>query len=152
MNTPRPTRPACYRIVRIADPRSRGACAWYEVEGIAADGSRSHVATCDDRREARDLVQRLEAHEARQAAAAAELDARRRSAGAALAAARSAAESLQLYRRAAAAREGSGAAWVAHRDRWPSLVADRAAAAAALRQARADFDTAWNDDADIFPA
>jgi hypothetical protein len=131
MNTPRPTRPACYRIVRIADPRSRGACAWYEVEGIAADGSRWHVATCDDRREARDLVQRLEAHEARQADAAAELDARRRAAGAALTAARETAERLRGRRRDTAAR---------------------AAAAAALRNARADFDTAWNDDADIFPA
>jgi hypothetical protein len=59
-NTPHnPT--TVYRIVRIADPRSRGACAWFEVEAIAADGARYHVATCDDRQEARELVRQLEA-------------------------------------------------------------------------------------------
>ena len=50
-----------YRIIRIADPRSRGACAWYEIEGCNAAGDRWHVATCDDRREARDLLAAIEA-------------------------------------------------------------------------------------------
>lgn len=67
MTTPTHT----YRIVRIADPRSRGACSWYEIEGIAADGSRWHVATCDDRREARELVRQIEAADAARSAAAA---------------------------------------------------------------------------------
>jgi hypothetical protein len=53
--------PRAYRIVRIADPRSRGACAWFEVEAIAADGARHHVATCDDRQEARELVKAMRA-------------------------------------------------------------------------------------------
>lgn len=59
-----------YRIVRIADPRSRGACAWYEIEGMNAAGDRWHVATCDDRQEARELVRQIEAAEAAKAAAA----------------------------------------------------------------------------------
>jgi hypothetical protein len=50
-----------YRIIRIADPRSRGACAWYEIEGCNAAGDRWHVATCDDRQEARDLLAAIEA-------------------------------------------------------------------------------------------
>jgi hypothetical protein len=40
MTTPTKT----YRIVRITDPRSGGACSWFEVEGMAADGGRWHVA------------------------------------------------------------------------------------------------------------
>lgn len=50
-----------YRIIRISDPRSRGACAWYEIEGVNAAGDRWHVATCDDRREARELLAALDA-------------------------------------------------------------------------------------------
>ncbi len=50
-----------YRIIRISDPRSRGACAWYEIEGCNAAGHRWHVATCDDRREARELLAAIEA-------------------------------------------------------------------------------------------
>lgn len=60
--------PRTYRIVRIADPRSRGACSWYEVEAIAADGARWHVATCDTRTEARELVRQIEAADAARAA------------------------------------------------------------------------------------
>jgi hypothetical protein len=58
-----------YRIIRISDPRSRGACSWYEVEGCNAAGHRWHVATCDDRREARELVRSIEAAEAAKQAA-----------------------------------------------------------------------------------
>lgn len=54
-----PNQPA-YRIIKISDPRSRGACYWFEIEAVHADGSRLHVATCDDRREARELVAQLE--------------------------------------------------------------------------------------------
>ena len=50
-----------YRIIRIRDPRSRGACGWYEIEGMNAAGDRWHVATCDDRREARELLKAIEA-------------------------------------------------------------------------------------------
>jgi hypothetical protein len=50
-----------YRIIKISDPRSRGACSWYEVEGCNGAGHRWHVATCDDRREARELVRSIEA-------------------------------------------------------------------------------------------
>lgn len=60
--------PRTYRIVRIADPRSRGACSWFEVEAIAADGARWHVATCDTRTEARQLVRQIEAADAARAA------------------------------------------------------------------------------------
>lgn len=59
-NTPHnPT--TVYRIIRIADPRSRGACCWYEIESITPDGARYHVATCDDRQEARELVKAMRA-------------------------------------------------------------------------------------------
>lgn len=123
--------PHAYRIVRVADPRSRGACSWYEIEGIAADGARWHVATCDDRHEARETVRRIEAAEAAVAARSAATDAARQ----ALAAARAAARSVQLYRRAVAGRLG-GDSWAVHRDRSASLVADRRAIAAAIREAR----------------
>ncbi len=66
-NTPREVCP-CYRIIRIADPRSRGACAWFEVEAFDA-GNRWLVATVDTRREAIDLVNTLEADHARRMAA-----------------------------------------------------------------------------------
>ena len=64
MTTPTKT----YRIVRIVDPRSGGACSWFEVEGMAADGGRWHVATCDTRTEARELVRQVEAADAARAA------------------------------------------------------------------------------------
>lgn len=117
------TTPHAYRIVRVADPRSRGACAWYEIEGIAASGERWHVATCDDRREARELVRRIEADDARRAAAAE------------LAAARAAAASVN-DRRLSGGRLPPDA--VARLRRFsPSLVADRLAAAHTIRAARA---------------
>ncbi len=58
----------CYRIIRIADPRSRGACAWFEVEAFDA-GNRWVVATVDTRREAIDLIDQLESEYARRMAA-----------------------------------------------------------------------------------
>jgi hypothetical protein len=60
--------PRTYRIVRITDPRSGGACSWFEVEALAADGARWHVATCDTRTEARTMVRQIEAAEAARAA------------------------------------------------------------------------------------
>jgi hypothetical protein len=67
-----PTMPATttYRARKISDPRSRGACYWFEIEATAPDGSRHHVATCDDRHEARELVRQLKAAEAAKSAAA----------------------------------------------------------------------------------
>jgi len=59
-----------YRIVKVSDPRSRGACYWFEIEATEADGTRHYVATCDDRREARELVAAMQADNARRAAAA----------------------------------------------------------------------------------
>lgn len=151
MTTPTPT----YRIVRIADPRSRGACYWFEIEGLAADGSRWHVATCDDRREARELVRQIEAADAAKAAAIsdppgftlapldedaivldpcspelAELDLLPDLAG--LDARRAAA-----YRRLDAARRHAAAVRGAR-----ELTATRAALAAELRAARAEYDAA----------
>jgi hypothetical protein len=57
MTTPTNT----YRILKISDPRSRGACYWFEVEGMNAAGDRWHVATVDTRAEARQLVATIEA-------------------------------------------------------------------------------------------
>jgi len=48
-----------YRIIRIADPRSRGACAWFEIEGSNPAGDRWHVATCDTREEAREMLKAI---------------------------------------------------------------------------------------------
>ena len=50
-----------YRVIKISDPRSRGACYWFEIESVTADGARYHVATCDTREEARELVKALRA-------------------------------------------------------------------------------------------
>lgn len=63
MTTPTNT----YRILKISDPRSRGACYWFEVEGMTAAGERWHVATVDTRAEARQLVASIEADDARRA-------------------------------------------------------------------------------------
>lgn len=142
-----------YRIVRVADPRSRGACSWYEIEGIAADGDRWHVATCDDRREARELVRRIEADDARRQAEAltlapaepcppeisdddpdalilapcpadvATLDLRSAAASRRLEAARAAAAAVRGYR---------------------DVPATRAAIAAELRAARTEYDAAFS--------
>jgi len=57
----RPIAPVTYRIIKIADPRSRGACYWFEIESMTADGGRHHVATCDTRDEAREMLKHLEA-------------------------------------------------------------------------------------------
>lgn len=120
MTTPtRPTTPATYRIVRHHDRREG---TWYDVEGMTADGARWTVKTCDDRQEARETVRHLEAHEARQEARQA------------LAAARAAAARVN-DRRLCAGRLPPKA--VAELRRFsPSLVADRAAIAAAIRSAR----------------
>jgi hypothetical protein len=48
-----------YRIIRVADPRSRGACAWYEIEGSDTAGRRWHVATHDTREEAREMLKAI---------------------------------------------------------------------------------------------
>jgi hypothetical protein len=48
-----------YVARKISDPRSRGACYWFEVERVHVDGRRDHVATCDTRAEAREMLQRL---------------------------------------------------------------------------------------------
>lgn len=121
-----PTTPHAYRIVRVADPRSRGACAWYEIEGIDAAGGRWHVATCDDRREARELVRQIEAADAARAAAIAE-------ARTTLAAARQAARRLDDRRGCKLTPDA-----IARVRRWvPSLAADRRAIAHAIRAARA---------------
>ena len=50
-----------YRVIKISDPRSRGLCYWFEIESVTADGARYHVATCDTRQEARELVKALRA-------------------------------------------------------------------------------------------
>lgn len=129
MTTPAPH---AYRIVRVADPRSRGACSWYEIEGIAADGSRWHVAVCDSRAEARTMVRNLEAAQAainrREAVAAARQ---------ALADARRAAARVNDRRMAAGRIPPDAVARL--RQLSPSLVADRAAIAAAIRTARAEL-------------
>jgi hypothetical protein len=57
----RPIAPVTYRIIKISDPRSRGACYWFEIESMTADGGRHHVATCDTREEAREMLKQLEA-------------------------------------------------------------------------------------------
>jgi hypothetical protein len=57
---PNPNPPTCYRMIRISDPRSRGACYWFEIESITADGRRAFIATAETRAEARDLIRRLE--------------------------------------------------------------------------------------------
>jgi len=119
-----PTAAPRYVARKISDPRSRGACYWFDVERIDADGRRSWVATVDDRAEARDMIRRLVAHDARQAEAAA-----------ALAAARAAAAPFQAARRHAAARI-TGDALARVRSWSPSLVADRLAIAQAIRAAR----------------
>lgn len=48
-----------YVARKIRDPRSRGACYWYEIERVHADGRRDYVATAESRDEARDILRRL---------------------------------------------------------------------------------------------
>jgi len=126
-----PTPTHSYRIVRVADPRSRGACCWYEIEGIAASGARWHVATCDDRHEARELVRSIEADDARRAA----ITGTDR-----LSNARREAERLQGQRRTIAANAGA-AEWPRFRDAAifaGGIAANRNHVAAELRAARAE--------------
>jgi hypothetical protein len=49
-----------YRIVKISDPRSRGTCYWFEVESKTPSGGWQHLATCDTRKEARDMIRQME--------------------------------------------------------------------------------------------
>jgi hypothetical protein len=51
---------AAYRIVKIPDPRSRGAVCWYEIERIEPNGARHVVAVCDTRQEARETLRAIE--------------------------------------------------------------------------------------------
>jgi hypothetical protein len=61
------TTPAPFHVARkIADPRSRGACYWFEIERVYPDGRRTVVAIADDRTEARELVRQLDAAAAAQ--------------------------------------------------------------------------------------
>jgi hypothetical protein len=84
-----------YVTRKITDPRSRGACCWFEVEAVHVDGSRDHVATADTRDEARGIVAAMRAAAAARAAG----DARR-----ALAAAER--EAAAAYARCAAVTSG----------------------------------------------
>lgn len=107
-----------YRIIRHREARGE----WFEVQGIAADGGRWLVAACDDRREAREFVRQVEAADARRAAADE------------LAAARAAAAAVNDRRLAAGRLPPDAVARL--RRLSPSLVADRLAAAQAIRAAR----------------
>lgn len=113
------TSPATYRIIRHREARGD----WFEVEGLNADGHRWSVAVCDDRHEARETVRHLEAHEASQQARQA------------IAAARAAARHVDDRRLSAGRLPPDAVARL--RAVSPSLVADRAAIAAAIREARA---------------
>jgi hypothetical protein len=44
-----------YEIRKISDPRSRGACYWFEIFVTDANG-RHGLATCDTREEANELL------------------------------------------------------------------------------------------------
>jgi hypothetical protein len=131
MTTPTHT----YRILKISDPRSRGTCYWFEIEGMNAAGDRWHVGTVDTRTEARQLVATIEAADRGYQLAdddaddqAANLDRRRRTAAVRLATARAVADTLRHRRDDHAAR---------------------LAAARELAAAVAEYDAAWNDDSDF---
>jgi hypothetical protein len=118
-----------YRILKISDPRSRGACYWFEIEATSTNGARWHVATVDTRPEARELVAKIEADYARRLAEAASRA--REAAYARLDAARRTADELAACRRIARARGLAG-----------DLAAERLAAARELIAARAAYDAA----------
>ena len=126
MTTPTATHAPCYRIVRCRDSRH---AVTFDVETIGADGQRGHVATFDDRDEARDLVRRLEMHAARHAAAVRSL-----------AEFRATAARLQDKRRAIV-NAGGALAWLGFRDCGAycarQLCYDRTRTAAKIRAARA---------------
>lgn len=48
-----------YAVRKISDPRSRGACFWFEVEGRDAAGNRWHVGTYDTKQEAREALKQV---------------------------------------------------------------------------------------------
>jgi hypothetical protein len=50
-----------YAIRKISDPRSRGVCYWFEIEGCDAAGNRWHVGTYDTRDEAREALEQIKA-------------------------------------------------------------------------------------------
>lgn len=112
------TTPATYRAIRHRDARGD----WFDIEEIHADGTRCYIGSEYDRHEARDTLRRLR----RRAAARQALDAARQAAG------------RVNDRRMSAGRIPPDA--VARLRRLsPSLVADRAAIAAAIRHARAEL-------------
>ena len=49
-----------YRIVKIADPRSRGTCYWFEILAQRGD-DRWSVGTYDTRDEAREAIAQIRA-------------------------------------------------------------------------------------------
>ena len=49
-----------YRIVKISDPRSRGACYWFEILAECGD-ERWSVGTYDTRDEAREALAQIRA-------------------------------------------------------------------------------------------
>lgn len=121
-----------FRIIRTRTARGD----MFDVEGFTADGGRWHVATCDDRLEARHLVARLETGDL---ATQATRDAHT---AADLATARAIADRLQGTRRAVTSEAGP-AAWVEFRDSavWfaGSMATARDRAAADLRAALAAY-------------
>lgn len=118
-----------YHVRKISDPRSRGACYWFEIEATASNGARWHVATVDTRKEARELLASIEADDARRQAASATHA--RQAAYARLEAARRTADELNARRRVARAHGLAG-----------DLADERLAAARELLAARAAYDAA----------
>ena len=157
-----------YRILKISDPRSRGACYWFEIEGMNAAGDRWHVATVDTRAEARQLVATIEAADAHRAAEAltlspmedcpawiddADPDALTLEACtpelAALDVAGDQADDLDHRRRTAAVRLASARAVADTLRHRRDDHAGRLAAARELAAAVAEYDAAWNDESDF---
>lgn len=160
MPTPTPT----YRILKISDPRSRGACFWFEIEGMNAAGDRWHVATVDTRAEARQLVATMEAADAHRAAEALTLapledcppeiddtdpDAITLEACPPELATIDVADDLDRRRRTAAVRLASARAVADTLRHRRDDHAGRLSAARELAAAVAEYDAAWNDDADF---
>jgi hypothetical protein len=153
-----------YRILKISDPRSRGACYWFEIEGMTAAGERWHVATVDTRAEARQLVAAIEADDARRAAEAltlapmeecppeiddADPDALTLEACTPELATIDVAGDLDRRRRTAAVRLATARAVADTLRHRRDDHAGRLAAARELAAAVAQYDAAWNDDSDF---